>query len=118
MRSLLLVLVALLSFVGQEAALANVAPIMLEQTHASEMSSDCAEMMGQVQAPTPKKKPPCSGSMECMMAMGCLPSMLPQGVEAQAAEPLIGTTEQFWPRTAVLVGGDLEPEPDPPTYLA
>lgn len=110
----LLVLAALLSVLVQSVNPAMATPETGNLPEATAMAAGCEDMMRPVPEP---KKPPCSGTMQCMIAMGCLSSaFFNEGVEVIVklrSDPL----QLYWPRTAVLVGDDLTPEPDPPTPL-
>ena len=117
--SLLLLLGALLGLLGQEAAFAHVMPVAnVEQTvAASQMSADCAEMMGLAkQKPQPEK--PCQGmTPDCIAKMGCaVPvALLPPLAPGVAREFRAATPPQM--PVAPLVGRNTGPEPEPPTRL-
>lgn len=117
--SLLLMMGALLGLLSQEAAFAHVIPVAkAEQTVvASNMSADCAEMMGLAkQAPQPEKPckgmtPDCIAKMGCAIPMALIPSVtLGKPLEFRdLAPPLTSVT--------ALVGRDTGPEPEPPAHL-
>jgi hypothetical protein len=117
--SLLLLMGALLGLIGQEAAFARVMPAAKAEPMvvASQMSAECAEMMGLTkQKPQPDK--PCQGmTADCVAKMGC-------AVAVALIPPLLGaTTSEFrlsTPRqmpVAALVGRETSPEPHPPAHL-
>ncbi|PAL19823.1 hypothetical protein [Sphingopyxis sp. GW247-27LB] len=117
--SLLLLLGALLGLLGQEAAFADVMPVMkADQTaNVPQMSADCAEMMALAKQQT-QPEDPCQGmTPDCMAKMGCgvalallppLPIALPG--EYRASMPPQASTMP-------LVGRDTGPEPEPPAIL-
>ncbi|MFC0589527.1 hypothetical protein ACFFF7_08895 [Novosphingobium aquiterrae] len=117
--SLLLLLGALLGLLGQEAAFAHVMPVAkVEQTvAASQMSAECAEMMGLAkQKPQPEK--PCQGmTPDCIAKMGCaVPvALLPPLAPGVAREFRAATPPQM--PVAPLDGRNTGPEPEPPTRL-
>lgn len=118
--SLALLLAAMLGLVGQEAAFARAMPVeQTEQTlAASEMSAECAEMMG-LNKPQPQpEKQPCEGmTPDCIAKMGCAvpvalipPAMIAPPNQLHTSIP---------PQSPVvrLIGRNTGPEPDPPTIL-
>lgn len=117
--SLLLLLGALLGLLGQEAAFAHVMPVAkAEQTvAASQMSAECAEMMGLAkQKPQPEK--PCQGmTPDCIAKMGCaipvalIPAVtIGEPLEFRGLAPPLASV-------APLVGRNTGPEPEPPAYF-
>ncbi|WP_242443611.1 hypothetical protein [Sphingobium sp. LB126] len=71
--------------------------------------------MAQQQQPAQK---PCKGmTLECIAAMGCVVPLAVRNdaplLEARKASPAL----PFWATITVLHGGDLTPEPEPPTLL-
>lgn len=117
---LLLLLGALLGLLGQEAAFASAPPVVsvsmgMTGTADSGMSEDCMKMMTQQQQPAQK---PCKGmTLACIAAMGCV---IPMAVRNDAPTLAVRTADPtlaFWSTTTVLRGGDVAPEPEPPTLL-
>ncbi len=52
-----------------------------------------------------------------MIAMGCLvPAIMHEAAEV-IVQPRSEPDRRYWPRTTVLAGDDITPEPDPPTAL-
>lgn len=81
----------------------------------SGMSEDCMKMMAEQQKPAQK---PCKGmTLACIAAMGCVVPLV-----VRDDSPALGVRDgdavpAFWPTTTVLRGGELTPEPEPPTLL-
>lgn len=117
--SLLLLLGALLGLLCQEAAFAHVIPVMkAEQTaNVSQMSADCAEMMGLAKQQT-QPEDPCQGmTPECIAKMGCaVPLAL---IPPLAFDVVLQLSAVAPPQMTVapLVGRDTGPEPEPPAIL-
>ena len=123
---LFLLLGALIGLFGQGIAYASFpssapapmktsAPMAMSGTADSGMSEDCMKMMAQQQQPTQK---PCKGmTLACIAAMGCVVPMAVRNDAPAIAEREAGPAMAFWPTTTVLRGGDLTPEPEPPTLL-
>ena len=117
--SLLLLMGALLGLMGQEAAFARVMPVATAESTvaASQMSADCAEMMGLAQQkPQPDK--PCQGmTPDCVAKMGCAVAvaLIPPFLSAAPTENHLSAPLQM--PVAVLVGRETSPEPHPPARL-
>lgn len=117
--SLLMLVGALLGLLSQEAAFAHVTPVAkAEQTvAASQMSPECAEMMGLAkQKPQPEK--PCQGmTPDCIAKMGCaLPLALLPPLAPGVSQKFRAAIPPQMP-VSPLVGRDTGPEPEPPTHL-
>jgi hypothetical protein len=117
--SLLLLVGALFGLVGQEAAFAHVMPAQNAEQAVSttQMSADCAQMMGLAkQAPQPEK--PCQGmTPDCVAKMGCaVPLALIPHLASDAVPQLRAAAPPQMP-VAKLVGRDTGPEPEPPARL-
>lgn len=118
--SLLLLFGALLGLLGQEAAFAQGKPVAKAEqvsTAATQMSPECAEMMG-LAKPSPQPEKPCQGmTPDCMAKMGCaVPVAL---IPPLAFDAMPQFRESAPPQMPVarLVGRDTGPEPEPPTRL-
>ena len=118
---LFLLLGALIGLLGQEAAFASALPAVsasmaMAGTTDSGMSDDCMKMMAQQQQQPAQK--PCKGmTLARIAAMGCVIPMAVRNdaptLAARAADPTLA----FWTTTTILHGGELTPEPEPPTLL-
>jgi len=64
----------------------------------------------------PEQKP-CKGlTLDCIAAMGCVvPFVLQSAAPLATSQPF--SLQAFWPATAILVGTELTPDPEPPTIL-
>ena len=121
---MMLLVAAIIGLIGQEAAFARGMPVeqaaqsaVAVQTSASQMSADCAEMMGLAQQkPQPDK--PCQGmTPECIAKMGCaVPvALIPPLLSVTPTEYRLSAPRQAW--VAALVGRETSPEPHPPARL-
>jgi hypothetical protein len=123
---LFLLLGALIGLFGQGIAYASFpspapapmkmsAPMAVSGMADSGMSEDCMKMMAGQQRPGQK---PCKGmTLACIAAMGCVVPMAVRNDAPAIAAREAGSMMAFWPTTKVLRGGDLSPEPEPPTLL-
>ena len=122
--SMMLLVAAIIGLIGQEAAFARGMPVeqaaqsaVAVQTSASQMSADCAEMMGLAQQkPQPDK--PCQGmTPDCVAKMGCAVAvaLIPPFLSAAPTENHLSAPLQM--PVAVLVGRETSPEPHPPARL-
>lgn len=118
--SILMLAGALLGLLGQEAAFARgMSAGKAEQVFATatQMTADCAQMMGLAkQVPQPEK--PCQGmTPDCIAKMGCaIPlALIPPFVFG--AEPQFRAATPPQMPVAPLVGRDTGPEPEPPARL-
>ena len=117
--SLLLLVGALLGLSGQGVAFAHVMTIeKAEQAApASQMSAECAEMMGFAKQ-EPQSGMPCQGmTPDCVAKMGCAvplalipPVLMSEFSEFQAELPWLASASS-------LVGRNFGPEPEPPARL-
>lgn len=111
---------ALIGLLGQEAAFASAPPVVsvsMAMTGTADfgMSEDCMKMMAQQQQPAQK---PCKGmTLACIAAMGCVIPMAVRNDAPTLAVRAADPTLAFWSTTTVLRGGDVAPEPEPPTLL-
>ena len=117
--SLLLLMGAMLSLIGQEAAFARVMPVAKAQSTvaASQMSAECAEMMGLAKQ-KPQSGKPCQGmTPDCVAKMGCavVVALIPPLLSAASTENHLSAPLQM--PVAVLVGRETSPEPHPPARL-
>ena len=110
--SLLLVLGALMGLLAQEVAFASAPAMQSTVATASQMSDECAEMMG-VDASQPDE--PCQGlTLDCLAKMGCA---VPSAIVTPAAPLAVADhRRELVDPLAVqrLVGRSVGPEPDPP----
>ena len=117
--SLLLLAGALLGLLGQEAAFAQAMPVEQagQPVPATQMSAECAELMGLTRSVQQPDKP-CQGmTPDCIAKLGC-------AVPLALFEPFaLNSAPQF--RAAIpmrapvlpLIGRDTGPEPEPPARL-
>lgn len=118
--ALLLALGFMSAMIGQEAAFAQMAPTSEARetaTPATQMSAECAEMMGLAKQ-KPKSDEPCHGmTPECIAKMGCavpvalLPPLAPDAI------PQFRTALPGLVPAAPLIGRNFGPEPEPPAPL-
>lgn len=117
--SLTLLLAALLGLIGQEAAFAHIMPVgKTEQVAAAtQMSAECAEMMG-LAKPKPTSDQPCQGmTPDCAAKMGCaVPLALIPPLTLDASPQLRAAVPPQMP-ISPLIGRNTGPEPEPPTLL-
>lgn len=112
----LLLVGALLGLFGAELAYARGVPPVLTAPKAMTMDADCMAMMAKPQ-PAPETKP-CKGmTLECIAAMGCVVPLMVADMTDAVAAPFLYDAPDFWPRTNVLTGQSLAPDPEPPTIL-
>lgn len=90
-------------------------PTAMAVGHATPLTADCADMM--TQHPE-QKSAPCKGlTLDCVAQMGCVvPMTIENAASAVNHEPLPGEPD-FWPAVTILAGGDISPEPHPPSIL-
>ena len=117
--SLLLLAVALLGLLGQEAAFARTGPASMADRAiaAAPMAAECAEMIGLT---TLAQQPaqPCQGmTPDCVAKMGCAVSLaLIQPLELGSS--LLLRAAALVPEPVLpLIGRDTGPEPEPPARL-
>lgn len=118
MLGLLLAFGALIGLFGQQAAYARRVTAVTVVSAPAEDGSDCMAMMTGMKG-EPKPAPgPCKGmTLDCIAAMGCVvPLTLGDENRLQARAPAI-SPRPFWPVARVLDGGDVAPEPHPPSIL-
>lgn len=118
--SILMLAGALLGLLGQEAAFARgMTAAKAEQVSATatQMSADCAQMMGLAeQEPQPEK--PCQGmTPECIAKMGCAVPLALIPPLAFDVFPQLSAVAPPQMTVAPLVGRDTGPEPEPPATL-
>ena len=113
--SFLLLLGALMGLLAQEAAFASVPSMPASEASASQMSPECAEMMG---VDTSQPDQPCKGmTLDCIAKMGCA---IPLAVVTPAAPLAVAShRRELVDPLAVqrLVGRSVGPEPEPPLAL-
>ena len=111
--SLLLLIGALLGLFGQGMAYAagpTLAPKM-EMSHAMPSGMDCAGMATRDPAPDH----PCKGlTLACIAQMGCVIPMTFEEPAPAIERPTLPQLRASWPNSPVLVGLEIEPEPEPP----
>ena len=110
--SLLLILGALMGLMAQEVAFASAPAMQNTVATASQMSDECAEMMG---VDTSQPDQPCKGmTLDCIAKMGCAISLAV--VTPAAPLAVAGHRRELVDPLAVqrLVGRSVGPEPDPP----
>jgi len=100
---------------GQQAAYARSVRSIVTATSASQMDAGCMAMM---EKPSQPAQQPCKGlTLDCIAAMGCVLPIALREPAASVATPRIFPMEAYWPSTSILAGGDIAPEPEPPTTL-
>lgn len=117
--SLLLLVAALIGLMGQEAAFAHVVPVeKAEQAIAvTQMSPECAEMMG-LSKQKPQSGKPCEGmTPDCIAKMGCAVSVALLPHLASDSAPEFREMIPGPAPVAPLVGRNFGPEPEPPARL-
>lgn len=117
--SMLLFVAAIFGLIGQETGFARVMSIESPvQASDSDMSEECAEMMGLAKPKPQPDKQPCKGmTPDCVAKMGCAvtlalipPAMVTQPIQLHASAPSQSPVVR-------LIGRNTGPEPDPPTHL-
>lgn len=116
-----LLITALAGQIGQTAASATAAAELAisSSAAAAAMSEDCAEMMAQSDESKPNGSGfvPCSGTLKCMVAMGCVSlTLIPSGSSADG-QPQFAAASAYWPKTPIFNGANLAPELHPPATL-
>ncbi|MES2338405.1 MAG: hypothetical protein V4537_09940 [Pseudomonadota bacterium] len=114
----LLLVGALIGLFGVQAAYAvgpAASSMVMAAAGASSSETACADMVGQQKNSVPM---PCKGlTLDCIAQMGCVvPMTIANAALASDHEPLPGEPD-FWPAVSILAGGDISPEPHPPSIL-
>lgn len=105
-----------LGLAGQGVASASTPCMAMMQRQASAMvgMSDC--MAGQDKPD--KQSTPCKEMMPgCLAMSGCAVLAALDGPTAAVHEPLFVATAASWPATSVLIGRNIAPDPDPPSFF-
>ncbi len=117
--SLLLLAGALLGLLGQEAAFAQAIPVEQagQPVPATQMSAECAELMGLAKsAPQPEK--PCQGmTPDCIAKLGCAVPLALFEPFAFNSAPQLRAAALLRAPVLPLIGRDTGPEPEPPARL-
>ena len=118
--SLLLLISAMLGLIGQETAFASVGPRDqgAQTIAASQMTADCAEMMGLAKQPVQSDEP-CQGmTPDCIAKMGCTAvAMVAVPQPTVAGRFTHGALPPSRSSIAALAGRETGPEPHPPSRL-
>ena len=116
--ALVLLVMALVGLFAQQAAYAA-GPMMVSPISKTAVMDDCAMAMGDRAMPARQTdSTPCkSMTLGCIAAMGCVIPMAVRNDAPTLAVRAADPTLAFWSTTTVLRGGDVAPEPEPPTLL-
>lgn len=111
---------ALLGLMGQEAVFARSMPVAKAEqaAPASQMTADCAELMGTNKQPVQSDEP-CQGmTPDCIAKMGCTAVAMVAVPQPTVAAPFVhGALPPSRSRVAPLAGRETGPEPHPPSRL-
>ena len=110
---LLLLVGAIIGLLSQTVAYAAGPGVSMVATEMSPMGDDCMEMMQQDQPDSPRQHGK-RLTPDCMAAMCCL-ALIPAREASITATPRIASARHFRSVVSPLAGGDIAPEPHPPS---